>query len=277
MSTKLPPSSSYLHQCIQKLVSLGEANDSPDMPGIDLDLLQDISFYIKKRFDSRIDESEICALLAEALQKLQKRLNLPGEAIDSPPRYFREIVKHLISDKITRDGQDDKYLISAEGVAALAENGVPKPILLKWEGLISPHPISYRTFMDRLAAVYADGKHSRKEQTLYRRIAMSAFRFKLRSDGFSRLIENVPDPASQDSPTIEDDVYTDCLQRLKRKDRDLIKLRFGLDRGLGGVPFSFEELQEIFGFSSLRQVRNRYHYILKILRDCLTAKGYPLG
>lgn len=273
MRTKLNPAGSYLQQWIRKLVAFQEASESQQLPAIDAPLLIDVAYYIKQRFDSNIDEPAICALLGEALQKLQKRLDSSTVEIESAPRYFREIVKHLIHDTIRQEGPPEKFLISVEGVAALADSGLPERIVQRYEALISARPMSYRTFLEKHAGIYSEENYTARQIKLYRRIAMSAFRIKQHSEVFSDTTDGLPAVVlAEQNISDSRNRYVDCLQRLKRRDRDLIKLRFGLEKGLDGFQYSFEELRDIFNFESVQQVRNRYHYILKLLKDCLQLK-----
>ncbi len=269
-----PLHSPYLTQCIRNLARL---DDQPELAAIDERLLRDVAFYVHKRLGDGIDSSAICGLLAEAMQRLQGRMQKQDEIVRSPARYLREIVKHLVQDKIRDEQPPERFIISSEGIGQLRLNGLPPAILDRFEALVDPQAMAYRTFLDKFNSIFKRADLSQNEIDRYRRLTLGAFRVQTKVFGADELLHSAQATAEDAPQSVQNDAYQQCLQTLRKMDRDLIKLRFGLDKGLDGHQFTFEELQMVFGFESLQKVRNRYHYILRQLRDCLTEKGYPRG
>ncbi|MGH1362576.1 MAG: hypothetical protein ACRBF0_03405 [Calditrichia bacterium] len=249
---------------------LPEAHKEFDGP-----FFQDISYYISKKLPNQLTQSELISILQEALVRLSEKLNESEEQVLKPVAYYRTIVRNLVNDLYRDLLRDERFLISTPAVLELKESGVPKELVRELEKEISPKLLALRTLQDKLKTIFEALDYNEQTRRYFQGFARRCFQQKGQIQMKPEWLANVPDDVpAEDAISLP---LNSCIEELDSVDRDLIRLRFGIFSGMDGFQFSFEELKDIFDYSSVRKIQNRYYYLLKQLRQCLEVKGYPFG
>ncbi len=233
-------------------------------------LFQDIAFYIKKRMNSLIDEAGVLALLEGAVIRMEERITSSDAELLNPVAYYRTIIRNLVNDYYRDMLSDERFLISTESIELLAAYGFPQKAINLLKTSISTKLITLRTLRGKLKTVFDTLEIASNRRHYLQREAIKVFRFQISKPLEKTQLENIPEEATGNNSLSQ---LGDCLKQFKKKDRDLIRLKFGLD----GIHLSFEEIRELYQAPSTRQIQNRYYYLLKGLRSCLEMKGYRFG
>lgn len=235
-----------------------------------VELFYDVGFYIKKRMKMLIDDTEVLALLEGAIVRLKDRLDSSESELINPAAYYRTIVRNLVNDYYRDLLSDERFCISLEAIDILSNSGFPQKIIEQLSASSSPKLLTLRTLRSKLKSILEAHDVSQSKRQYLQREAIKAFRFYVSVPLEQSQLENLPEVQNENSSLAQ---LGDCLQQFQKKDRDLIRLKFGLD----GIHFSFDELRDLFQASSTRQIQNRYYYLLKGLRSCLKTKGFHFG
>lgn len=265
------PGHPYLKRYIRDLIALTANLPHPEATSFDAGFLLDVAYYIWRRIQPAGDVSEVCALLGEAWQKLEKRIGEDPQKVDSLPNYFRMVVKNLLNDRHREDTRDIRLMVSTEGLAELAEAGLPTALVERLAELHSPLPVSIRTFSEQFDALCDSLEIEPGKRAFYRNCARNAFRFHLREDR-SESVERPNGHHLTTSQWVDADILLACIRGLKSREQELLKLRLGL-AGTEENARSFAELQKHFDLKSVKEAQNQYHYCIQKIRNCLRQKG----
>lgn len=237
---------------------------------VNIAFFHDIAFYIRKRMKTYIDEAGVLALLEGALVRLEGKVSSPDSKLLNPIAYYRTIIRNLVNDYYRDMLSDERFMISPESLEILSVSGFPKDALEVLSASTSRKLLTLRTLRGKLKSTFDDlGIHQNQRHYLQRE-AIKAFRFQVSIQLEKSQLENISPGQSENTSLSQ---LGDCLNQFQKKDRDLIRLKFGLD----GVHYSFEEIRDLYQAASTRQIQNRYYYLLKGLRSCLETKGYRFG